>query len=380
MLTPFLQMTSSMSQQSMHALMLRIGALRELRSDSFPTLRRAALAFVRGEPEEVAKALVDPRREASVDELKQFDPVVLLGYAFVQSYRPLEDETMFEHARTEKTAAFEAAVQRDPAALIELLREFGTDWLPTHSHSLIDASLTVLGDIEPLISGLCAEAPNGSGGVEDYRVMRDDFDVLKSRYQDVFELGSRSLAFMSQVVNIAKRGDPRSHADGKKLTLGQAMALKAYAREPWLVDFPMARRLYDPVRRNIRNKIGHRSVRYDFERGVLVYDDGIEENYLRFLIDYLHLVRLSHYLLEVVFTSWRTVGMIASTGSSPSSDIAAPRARVGRTEADAPATVYTEFLDRTARRKHARPARVSTNGLNAAASRCGSRRSYGFGG
>lgn len=305
MLTPFIQMTSSMSQASLQGLMARIGVLRELRRESFPVLRRAALAFVRGDLDEVAKALAETQPEASAEELMQFDPVVLLGYAFMQAYGPLEDETTFDDAQTEKTATFEAAVQRDPAALVMLLRESGTDWLPAHGHSLIDACLTLLGDIEPLISGLCAEALNGSIGVADYRVMRDDFDLLKSRYQDVFELGSRSLAFMSQVANIAKRGDARSHVDGKKLTLVRAMKLKAYAREPWLVDFPMATRLYDPIRRNTRNSIGHRSVRYDFERGVLVYDDGVEENYLLFLVDYLQLVRLSHYLLEVVFTSWR---------------------------------------------------------------------------
>ena len=315
MLTPFIQMTSSLSQESLHALLPRIGVLRHLRTEYFPVLRRAALAFSRGEPDEVARTLLDPQPEATADRLNEFDPIVLLGFAFMQYFSPLDDETLIEQAQAEKVATFETAAKRDPAALVALVKDFGSTWLARHSNSLIDVCLTLLGDIEPLICSLCAEQLEGSVGVVDYRVMRDDFDTLKSRYQDVFELGSRSLAFMSQVANIAKRGDSRAHADGKRLSLKDAMKVKAYEREPWLVDFPVAGSLYDAISRHTRNQIGHRGVRYDFERGVLVYDGGAEENYLLFLVDYLQAVRLSHYLLEVVFTTWRTIQTMASRRS-----------------------------------------------------------------
>jgi hypothetical protein len=195
--------------------------------------------------------------------------------------------------------------------LVELLTALQAGGVPEHSNRVIDTALTLLGDVEPLIAGLCAEEMETAGRLDDHRVMRDDFDVLKSRYQDIFELGSRSLAFTARVANIARRGDVRLHVDGKKLSLKEAIDATASAREPWLADFPVAKQLYEAVERHTRNEIGHRSVRYDFERGVLVYQDGLEENYLLFLVDYLGAVRLSHYLLEVVVSLYR----VAETAS-----------------------------------------------------------------
>ena len=49
-----------------------------------------------------------------------------------------------------------------------------------------------------------------------------------------------------------------------------------------------------------------------------MYDDGIRENYLHFLIDYLTAVRLCHYLLEVVFTFSHVMAPLV--GRVPSSD------------------------------------------------------------
>ena len=146
-----------------------------------------------------------------------------------------------------------------------------------------------------------AEAMAGKVGLDDYRVMRDDFDLIKIRYQDIFGVGSRSLAVVSRFANIARRGDVRQHADGIGRSLKKAVnGTRAIDREPWLVDFPEATQLYLAVERNTRNDIGHTLVRYDFERGLLVYDDGATENYIEFLVDYLNAVRLTRYLVEVV--------------------------------------------------------------------------------
>jgi hypothetical protein len=295
----------------MAELMERIGGVRGFRGTGFPTVRRAGQAFVRGDLASVANALADDEVVTGDDDaVPQFPPLVLLGAAFMWSFAPIEDEGQFEAACAEKVSMLEEAARANPAAFTELLRTLRADWLTEHSNRVTDTALTVLGDVEPLISALFAEQIAHTADLADYRVMRDDFDALKGRYQDIFELGSRSLVFMAQVANIARRGDGRHHVNGKNLSLEQALRTKAYLREPWLADFPMAKQMYDAVKRHTRNEIGHRSVRYDFERGVLVYGDGVEENYLLFLVDYLQAVRLSHYLLEVVFKFWRAIDVM----------------------------------------------------------------------
>ena len=69
-------------------------------------------------------------------------------------------------------------------------------------------------------------------------------------------------------------------------------------------DFPVAKNLYDAMKRHTRNDIGHRLVRYDFATGLLAYDDGKTESYLAFLGDYLQAVRLTHYLQDVFELLW----------------------------------------------------------------------------
>jgi hypothetical protein len=132
------------------------------------------------------------------------------------------------------------------------------------------------------------------------RVMRDDFDVIKSRYQDVFELASRNLAVVAAFANIARRGDVRQFADGEARSLNAALKERAFVRERWLADLPAANLLFDAMSRRTRNDIGHSLVRYDFGSGALVYDDGPGETYLEFIVDYLSAARLSRYLADWV--------------------------------------------------------------------------------
>lgn len=312
MLTPFIHLASSLCNDAAGELMGRIGSVRVFREEQYPALRRAALAFARGDGPAVTRALTDEAADTT-EFATQFAPTAQIGWAFMLAYAPAEDAALIEAARTEKADVFGNAVEANPAAVIELLQEMQTRWFTEHTNRVLDSALTLLGDIEPLICGLAAERLENAAGLGDYRVMRDDFDVLKGRYQDIFELGSRSLAFMSRVANIGRRATAADHVNGKRLSLSEAIRLKAVEREPWLADFPVAAQLYSAVKRHTRNEIGHRSVRYDFERGVLVYDDGAEQNYLLFLVDYLQVVRLSHYLLEVVFTFRRAMEPLGIT-------------------------------------------------------------------
>jgi hypothetical protein len=308
-LTPFIRLVMELGPENSTNLADSVGAIRAARDATFPSLRRAAGAFSRGDNEGAVRALSDSATTTDVQSTPgiEFPVAVLLGFAFMRAYEPIGSTRLVLEARQELLEMVAAAAKVNSGRLVSEIRSFEEDRLPQHRRDVLDAAVTVLDDVEPIIAARCAEYLAGSSKVDDFRVMRDDFDVLKVRYQDAFELGSRSIVFLSRLANIALRGDPSAYAgEAKPVGFAAAAKMKAYRREPWLADYPAARRVYDAVHRRTRNNIGHRSVRYDIAQGVLSFDDGTEENYLHFLVDYLAAVRLMHYLVEMVLILWRT--------------------------------------------------------------------------
>jgi hypothetical protein len=217
-------------------------------------------------------------------------------------HEPLGETALTRAGIREWIGSLNDARRADPVALRSLLSEFEDGPLPEHRTQVIHTALSTLDFVEPLICGLWAEALSDRGiDLRAYRVQRDDFDLLKSRYVDIFELAFRSLVFMARVVNIARRGNPRAHADGYRASLRQAMGqTSARDREQWLLEFPLATQLYGRLERATRNDISHGYLRHDPRSGEVVYRDGVRESYLRFLIDYLCAVRLTHYLVDVL--------------------------------------------------------------------------------
>ncbi len=169
MLTPFIQIWASLGPERAAALMANIGGIRDFRESSYPALRRAALAFVRGDTGAVTKTLVDDSGEAR-ELADQFPPATILGYAFMRAYAAIDVEDVMDAAQAEKSGTFELAVKTKPAALLEVLSELRTEMLPEHMRNVIDTALTQLGDAEPLISALCAEQLEETKGLADYRV------------------------------------------------------------------------------------------------------------------------------------------------------------------------------------------------------------------
>jgi hypothetical protein len=140
----------------------------------------------------------------------------------------------------------------------------------------------------------------GKAEIDDFLVMRDDFDQLKGIYQDIFELGSRSLAYVGSILNLVHRGEPSAAADGRSWGLKKALGAKAEQREFILGELPHAAVLFEAIDRKARNEIGHHLISYDFATQTLADDKGARTNYLLFLQDYLGAVRFSAYLLTVV--------------------------------------------------------------------------------
>ncbi|MFI5258784.1 MAG: hypothetical protein ACHQ01_04140 [Candidatus Limnocylindrales bacterium] len=298
MLTPYIRALNALGHAGLDELMPATMALRGRREEVFPYLRRASLSFLRGDGAGVTAALSDSPAADSID-FSMVDPVELLRVAFSEYCEPLGKASLIEDAITEADQVVEDARATDGVGLEKLLTALEGGPLPEHCKRVFDTTLTLLEDAAAIEPAMWADRIDAIDKCGEFRVMRDDFDLLKVRYQDVFELGSRSLALMARVANIARRGDVSRHADGRTRSLNDALNhTTARHREAWLVDFPAAKYLYDAVARHTRNDIGHRLVRYDIELGSLVFDDGTEENYLLFLVDYLEAVRLSHYLVD----------------------------------------------------------------------------------
>jgi hypothetical protein len=239
-----------------------------------------------------------PRVEAALD--------VCFGHDMALLYEPFEDGPARQAAAHEWATTLHNAARVNPEAFSSLLCEFQDGPLPEHRTRVLETARGALDPVEALFPALWAEALAHNGqNLRDYRITRNDFDVLKSRYLDIFELAFHSLVFMARVANLAHRGCAARHVNGYRASLRQAYGYsRTRDREPWLVDFPAASRLYGRLKRDTRNDISHGRLRYDYKSGEVVYRDGRRDSYLAFLIDHLQAVRLTHYLVEVQLGLW----------------------------------------------------------------------------
>jgi hypothetical protein len=173
-------------------------------------------------------------------------------------YQPLGGADAIDAAIAETEGIVRAAEACDAPATAALLSDIESGPLPEHRRRVLDTALRVLADVDALTPALWAALLETRLPAEEllaFRVMRDDFDVLKSRCQDIFELGSRTLAMIAPFANIARRGDVRAFADGQRRTQQDALRARAAVREGWLVDLPAVKVLYDAVGRRTRGAV-----------------------------------------------------------------------------------------------------------------------------
>ena len=301
LLTPYIKVVSMIGPEVAAEVVEAVGTLRGLREAALPYFRRGVDRYLEGDVSGAidAAAMAFGDRPAEV----RVEAAPLLRAFLEDLYRPLGRADAIDTAIAETEGIVHAAEARDAAATAALLAALESGPLQEHRRRVLDTALRVLADVDALAPALWSallEARLPPEELRSLRVMRDDFDVLKSRYQDVFELGSRTIGMIAPFANIARRGDVRSFDDGQRRSLEEALRVPAAVREGWLSDLPAVKALFDAVARRTRNDIGHRLVRYDFNSGDLVYDAGARERYLDFTVDYLNAARLSRYLADIV--------------------------------------------------------------------------------
>ena len=303
-MSPFIQATMVIGDDETADLMARIDRMRQLEESIFPYIRRAASYFSRRDLGNLKQSLASAPGGGEID-FSRSDPVAVLGSGLAQLYAPIDSNTSREDAVIEWLTTIKRARERNDQEFRSVYEELTAGPLGRHQARALDTSIAILRDTTALFPAMWAERMESKCDINEYRVMRDDFDILKVRYQDIFELASRTLAFTSRVANVAYRGSSSEYTDGKNRTFNKALnKTTAFNREPWLSDFPIAAKMYRSMQRRVRNDIGHRLVKYDFESGKLIYEDGSSENYLGFLIGYLGAARLSHYILNVCEILW----------------------------------------------------------------------------
>jgi hypothetical protein len=159
----------------------------------------------------------------------------------------------------------------------------------------------VLKNFDAFIVGLLVdEMPTHlRASIDEFRIYRDDYHVVKSLYQDLFELTSQALVFLGAFINLSKRGDPWHYVTGIK-SYKAFKKCKAFKRFNILVETPRLASLLGAVSRPMRNTIGHFSADYDPCSGRITYDDGATINYLEFLAQFYAAVKALWIILIVV--------------------------------------------------------------------------------
>ena len=275
-----------------------VNLLRQMRFEMLPAVRRAAVFYGRGEMDLLSRELAKFPGFAE-SPLSDEDPwtavsIILQGFLLVLGARDVS-----QAARRELGVLLETAYAADEDATRRLLDELTERTLREHRRAVIDTLIRSLLRSDALVPGMWVEAlPEAT--LDEYRTQRADYDDVKTRFQEIFELGSRSLVLPASLANIVHRGDARHYTDGKRFSLRKALNLKAATREAWLEELPALKEVFDDRARVTRNLIGHRLVSYDFKDAVLIDNDGNRYNYLRFLRDYLSAVRSCGHQLDVV--------------------------------------------------------------------------------
>lgn len=281
----------------------RADILQHMRIHLFPEVRRAASLYSSNDLPRLSDAIAKLDAQKRVPELSRFHPVYQLGRIIDALHLPFVDLAARTAAVNEfltDMVACHRTTEHEYRALLDLfVEELG---FIEHRRQVVETAFAVLDRVDALLPGLAWEhltvTPRPSE--DEFRIVRDDFNELRSLYVDIFEVASRTLAYVGAVVNLSRRKAPTAWSSKSTAEIRGMLGRKASEREFILDDLPMGRQFYDGLKRHSRNEFGHYNVEYDFSSGELVGKGGRRTNYLLFLVDYLAAARLTAYLLSVV--------------------------------------------------------------------------------
>lgn len=291
--SPFLVMASLWGERATEYTQ-RSHELQRSRGHTFPVIRRAASLYGGGNLSALPQALV---AIPGLDELPgaaDAHPVYLLSRAVDTLHIPFVDFRLRAAAGNEFMTWMVNANDEHPAEYRQLLHAMRDELgFAEHRRKVVETAMTAIENGDALLPGLAWEhiTADPQPDPNDFRIMRGDFNELRTRYVEIFELASRSLAFIGAIANVAARGAANLWADGTNPQIRTMLSRTAQDREFILDEFPLARAFYDAVHRSSRNAFGHYNIEYDVSTGELVDRDGSRTSFVLFMVDYLAAAR-----------------------------------------------------------------------------------------
>ena len=277
----------------------KVDSLQRIRQQQFPQIRQI-IDYARSENWSMVRSCLHTMFEEEIpeDDLKTIYVCYrILGimYApFIAEQEMLEllnEYYNFLNDCLEKKVAYKALLYE--WRHMPIFRGFRTKGL--------SAFLRVLSHFDAFIVGLLYnEMPNSLKlQIDDYRIFRDDYSVVKALYHDLFELISQFLIFFGAIVNLSARNDPWHYVTGVR-SFNAFKRKRAFERFQILSEVPKLSFLLGSVSRPMRNLIGHFSADYDPCTGNLRYDDGSQQNYILFLGDFYAAVKALWFILVFI--------------------------------------------------------------------------------
>ncbi len=143
--------------------------------------------------------------------------------------------------------------------------------------------------------------------IDNLRVLRDDFDLLKGHYLDTFEICHKILPIAIGLENIYQRGYWNSFIDNKPKTLNKYKKLRNFEKPTHIINLKKLKDEWEIIfDRQLRNLIGHKSIRHNLKTGNLISDKGENVPYVRFLLnsfDMISMLLFASHVLKMVHIS-----------------------------------------------------------------------------
>jgi hypothetical protein len=278
----------------------RSNLLYKMRQELFPNVRRMASLYQRNDLQGLSRAMTTAAF-SDVEGADQLHPVYKLGRMYDILFAPLMRQGPYQMALQEVYSPMNECRRQMRPAYMQLMDSFSTNLAFLEYRRKVVATATgVIEDVGAVLPGMAWERISPPRSATDFRILRDDFDVLRSRYVEIYELATRCLVYIGAIANVARRGSPSRWSDGSDRTPQRLLKETAQRREFIVLEFPALKHLYDSVHRTSRNQFGHYAVEYDVGSGELVDYKGHRTNYVLFLADYLEAARLIKTLLTIV--------------------------------------------------------------------------------
>ena len=235
-----------------------------------------------------ARKLFEEHFPKSVSDMQRHD---IMHRLLSIMFAPLCTELYFPEMKENWNNTFNKAIGNASEELEKYLSSISRKDLDDIQRSLFHCLELFVENKSAILPGLVTEMNPNNKIKSELRLYRDEFPALRDLYISTFEACHKTLYYMMAITNIAFRKDPNNFGpDGPsnlKFFTKLPNAKKADCMRELNVWHKYWRFLLD---RDIRNAIGHHSVRHDLTTGKLLIKGNKVIPYLDFVVMSLRLI------------------------------------------------------------------------------------------